>query len=185
MAAAADPTGFSPFGQSPFNNVVSTPPVPSLSLSRTSNNSASSTTSPANVFAQMKSGTFASGNEQSEPQQAGGYLYIASLRFVFILSTGKYDALRVNRESYPCVLRATPVDRYDQLNQQGGLHRPLDGHPQTTTWDFKVDMRDFSTNLLDLNLTFFDLHYSYSRLALTDYWMEFTLIRTESNVNIR
>ncbi|KAF8845883.1 hypothetical protein BDN67DRAFT_961539 [Paxillus ammoniavirescens] len=74
-----NPTGFSPFGQSPFNNVVSTPPVPSLPLSRTSNNSASSTTSPANIFAQMKSGTFASGNEQSEPQQAG-----------------KYDALRVN-----------------------------------------------------------------------------------------
>ncbi|KIK93500.1 hypothetical protein PAXRUDRAFT_144937 [Paxillus rubicundulus Ve08.2h10] len=74
-----NPTGFSPFGQSPFNTIVSTSPVPSLALSRTSNNSASSTTSPANVFAQMKSGTFASGNEQSVPQQAG-----------------KYDALRVN-----------------------------------------------------------------------------------------
>ncbi|KAF9226523.1 hypothetical protein BS17DRAFT_775772 [Gyrodon lividus] len=75
-----NPTGFSSFGQSPFNNIVSTPsPVPSPAFSQTSNNGASSNTSPANVFAQMKFGTFASGNEQSEPQQAE-----------------KYDALRVN-----------------------------------------------------------------------------------------
>ncbi|KAF8558937.1 hypothetical protein OG21DRAFT_1503895 [Imleria badia] len=76
-AAAApvqtNPTGFSPFGQSPFNDIVSIPsPAPS-------NNSSSSNTSPANIFAQMKSGTFASGNEHAVPQQAG-----------------KYDALRVN-----------------------------------------------------------------------------------------
>jgi hypothetical protein len=68
-----NPTGFSPFGQSPFNNIVSAPsPAPS-------SNSSHPNTSPANVFAQMKSGTFASGNEHSVPQQAD-----------------KYDALRVN-----------------------------------------------------------------------------------------
>ncbi|KAF9247275.1 hypothetical protein BU15DRAFT_38630 [Melanogaster broomeanus] len=75
-----NPTGFSPYGQSPFNNIVSTPsPVPSLALSGTSSNSTVSNTSPANVFAQMKSGTFAPENELSGPQHAM-----------------KYDALRVN-----------------------------------------------------------------------------------------
>ncbi|KAG6378775.1 hypothetical protein JVT61DRAFT_13050 [Boletus reticuloceps] len=65
------PTRFSPFGQSPFNNIISAPsPTPS-------NNNSS--TSPANIFAQMKSGTFASGNEHATPQQAD-----------------KYDVLRVN-----------------------------------------------------------------------------------------
>lgn len=74
-----NPTGV--FAQSPFNNVVSSPPpVPSLypqppqpvpptySQSNTSSN-----TTPANIFAQMKSGTFASGNEHSGPQQAETY----------------------------------------------------------------------------------------------------------------
>ncbi|KAG9317512.1 hypothetical protein JVU11DRAFT_1717 [Chiua virens] len=57
------PIGLSPFGQSPFNNIVSTPsPAPA--------NNSSSNTSPANIFAQMKSGTFASGNEHSASQQA-------------------------------------------------------------------------------------------------------------------
>ncbi|KAG0709599.1 hypothetical protein DFH29DRAFT_978485 [Suillus ampliporus] len=60
-----NPTGV--FAQSPFNNVVSTPPpAPSLY----SQPSTSSNITPANVFAQMKSGTFASGNEHSGPQQA-------------------------------------------------------------------------------------------------------------------
>ncbi|KAG1779731.1 hypothetical protein EV702DRAFT_965519, partial [Suillus placidus] len=62
---------------SPFNNVVSSPPpVPSIY----SQPNFSSNTTPANIFAQMKSGTFASGNEHSGPQQAE-----------------TYDALRVNR----------------------------------------------------------------------------------------
>ncbi|KAG1806842.1 uncharacterized protein HD556DRAFT_1428859 [Suillus plorans] len=65
------------FAQSPFNNVVSSPPpIPS---SYSQSNTGSNTT-PANIFAQMKSGTFASGNEYSGPQQAE-----------------IYDALRVNR----------------------------------------------------------------------------------------
>ncbi|KIJ70021.1 hypothetical protein HYDPIDRAFT_77892 [Hydnomerulius pinastri MD-312] len=69
-----NPTGFSPFGQSPFNNVVSTPsPAPSLAFSQSSNNSTGSNTSPANIFAQMKSGTFASGNEHGGPQQPEKY----------------------------------------------------------------------------------------------------------------
>jgi len=70
--SVADPTGYSPFGQSPFDNVVSTPsPAPS-------NNSLASNTSPANIFAQMKSGTFASGNEHAVPQQAGECSYIVT-----------------------------------------------------------------------------------------------------------
>ncbi|KAG2156026.1 hypothetical protein DEU56DRAFT_723571 [Suillus clintonianus] len=73
--AQPNPTGV--FVHSPFNNVVSTPPpVPSLY----SQPNTSSNTAPANIFAQMKSGTFASGNEHSGPQQAE-----------------TYNALRVNR----------------------------------------------------------------------------------------
>jgi hypothetical protein len=47
--------------------VSSPPPVPSIY----SQPNTSSNTTPANIFAQMKSGTFASGNEHSGPQQAG------------------------------------------------------------------------------------------------------------------
>jgi len=66
-----NPTGFNPgFGQSPFNTSVSPPPVPPLPPA--------SNTSPANIFAQMKSGTFATSNENGpQPQD-------------------KYDALRPN-----------------------------------------------------------------------------------------
>ncbi|KAG2118784.1 uncharacterized protein F5147DRAFT_801061 [Suillus discolor] len=65
--------------QSPFNNVVSSPPpIPSsYSQSNTSSN-----TTPANIFAQMKSGTFASGNEHSGPQQAETYNALRVNRFV-------------------------------------------------------------------------------------------------------
>jgi len=78
-----NPTGFSPFGQSPFNNVVSIPsPAPQ--------NNSGPNTSPANVFAQMKSGTFASGNQHAVPQQAG-----------------KYDALRVNTQPTGWVAQPT------------------------------------------------------------------------------
>ncbi|KAJ7507765.1 hypothetical protein B0H11DRAFT_1968579 [Mycena galericulata] len=89
----SNPTGFgqSPFnnsqpsfnsGQSPFNNNAngfsSPPPVPPLPSSATTN------TTPANIFAQMKSGTF--GAEDSTPQ-----------------SSDRYDALRPN----PMVAQAT------------------------------------------------------------------------------
>jgi hypothetical protein len=68
-----NPTGYNPgFGQSPFNNQASPPPIPPLPSSVSNN------TSPANIFAQMKSGTFASGSENGpQPQE-------------------KYDALRPN-----------------------------------------------------------------------------------------
>jgi hypothetical protein len=62
-----DPTGYNPgFGQSPFNNQASPPPIPPLPSSVSNN------TSPANIFAQMKSGTFASGSENG-PQPQGNY----------------------------------------------------------------------------------------------------------------
>ncbi|THV08589.1 hypothetical protein K435DRAFT_772053 [Dendrothele bispora CBS 962.96] len=62
----SNPTGFNPgFGQ--FNNGMSSPPpVPSNS---NNNNSAN----PANIFAQMKSGTFATENDTSVPQSADKY----------------------------------------------------------------------------------------------------------------
>lgn len=61
----ADPTGFNPgFGQSPFITSMSLPPLP---LAPPTSN-----TSPANVFAQMKSGTFATSNENG-PQPQGNY----------------------------------------------------------------------------------------------------------------
>ncbi|TFK43561.1 hypothetical protein BDQ12DRAFT_675175 [Crucibulum laeve] len=68
-------TGFNPgMNQSVFSNGMSPPPpVPPLPSS-TSNN-----TNPANIFAQMKSGTFANENESGIPQ-----------------SSDKYDALRPN-----------------------------------------------------------------------------------------
>lgn len=74
-----NPTGV--FAQSPFNNVVSSPPpVPSLYPQPLQpvpptyfQSNTSSNTTPANIFAQMKSGTFASGNEHSGPQQAETY----------------------------------------------------------------------------------------------------------------
>ncbi|KNZ79832.1 Actin cytoskeleton-regulatory complex protein sla1 [Termitomyces sp. J132] len=62
-------TGFNPnFGQSPFNNHSSPlnntpPPVPSLPTT-----SSISNTSPANVFAQMKSGTFATDHNTNNMQ---------------------------------------------------------------------------------------------------------------------
>ncbi|KAG1770092.1 hypothetical protein EDD22DRAFT_770447, partial [Suillus occidentalis] len=63
---------------SPFNNMVSSqPPVPSIY----SQPNTSSNTAPANIFAQMKSGTFASGNEHSGPQQAETYNALRENRF--------------------------------------------------------------------------------------------------------
>jgi actin cytoskeleton-regulatory complex protein SLA1 len=60
-----DPTGFNAgFGQSPFGNHMAVPPMPPLPTSNTNN------TAPANVFAQMKAGTFAN-NTDPAPQPAG------------------------------------------------------------------------------------------------------------------
>ena len=50
-------TGFNPnFAQSPFGNGATPPPVPPLPASFST---VTKDTSPANIFAQMKSGTFA------------------------------------------------------------------------------------------------------------------------------
>ena len=80
-----DPTGFNPgFGQSPFggngfNASAPPPPVPPLPSQPSVN------TNPANIFAQMKSGTFA---QDDAPQSAD-----------------KYDALRPNRELSSSMLK--------------------------------------------------------------------------------
>lgn len=76
----SNPTGFnSGFGQSPFGNGMASPaPPPQNTVTNTS---------PANVFAQMKSGNFAS-DDQSGPQ-----------------SPDKYNALRPN----PSPLTAQPT----------------------------------------------------------------------------
>lgn len=57
-----EPTGV--FAHSPFNNPASPPPMPS-------GNSNTNSTTPANVFASMKSGTFAKDEDHSVPQSAG------------------------------------------------------------------------------------------------------------------
>ncbi|KAI6164823.1 hypothetical protein EDD17DRAFT_1474079 [Pisolithus thermaeus] len=67
-----------------MSNVMSTPsPATVMPYSQPPNNSNPST-SPANIFAQMKSGTFATDNDHSAPQQAG-----------------KYDSLRDNGNFVP------------------------------------------------------------------------------------
>lgn len=54
----------------------STPPVPPLPPSlQNPNNNNNNNTNPANVFAQMKSGTFANDNESSMPQDPSTYIY--------------------------------------------------------------------------------------------------------------
>lgn len=61
-------TGYNPSAISPFSNGVSVPPpVPPLPSSVSNN------TSPANVFAQMKSGTFAADAESSAPRPSDMY----------------------------------------------------------------------------------------------------------------
>ncbi|KAL4075896.1 hypothetical protein J3A83DRAFT_4223634 [Scleroderma citrinum] len=86
---STNPTGLSPFGQSTFNSMISTPsPTPSLPYPQPPNGSNPST-SPANIFAQMKSGTFAT-DDHAVPQQAD-----------------KYDALRVNPQPTGFVPQAT------------------------------------------------------------------------------
>jgi hypothetical protein len=67
----SDPTGFNPgFGQSLFNNGL-----PSLSPAPPLSTPASSNTSPATIFAQMKSGTFASETDGTSPQPSGELKY--------------------------------------------------------------------------------------------------------------
>ncbi|KAI6047219.1 hypothetical protein EDC04DRAFT_2949529 [Pisolithus marmoratus] len=76
---STNPTGLPSLGQSPFNSVMSTSsPATTMPYSQPPN-SANLSTTPANIFAQMKSGTFATDNDHSAPQQAG-----------------KYDSLRAN-----------------------------------------------------------------------------------------
>jgi len=88
-------SSFNPgFGQLPINNGMFSPPVPSLS------STAPSSTSPANIFAQMKSGTFATGNDTS-PQPSD-----------------KYDALRPNIAPQATGWGAYPVTGYHMGYQQ-------------------------------------------------------------------
>lgn len=67
-SCCAEPTGFNPgFGQSPFGSgsmMAGVPPVPPLPQQQ----QPVKDTSPANIFAQMKAGTFGS---ESAPQSSG------------------------------------------------------------------------------------------------------------------
>lgn len=90
LPVSTNPTGLPPFGQSAFNSMISTPsPTPSVPYPQPQSSSNAST-SPANIFAQMKSGTFAADNDHTTPQQAN-----------------KYDALRVNPQPTGFVPQAT------------------------------------------------------------------------------
>lgn len=75
-----------------LTGTVSTPP-----LAQSNPSSSNQTTSPANIFAQMKSGTFATENDHTAPQQSGKFAR-RSIPQVFDYRTAKYDALRVNRK---------------------------------------------------------------------------------------
>ncbi|KAG6332940.1 hypothetical protein ID866_6146 [Astraeus odoratus] len=98
-------TGLSSFGQPSFSNMLSAPsPTPPQSYPSPPNNS-NTTTSPANVFAQMKSGTFATDNDNATPQQAE-----------------KYDALRVNSQ---------PTGFVPQITGWG--FQPVNGYPNGYT----------------------------------------------------
>ncbi|KAH7887775.1 hypothetical protein F5I97DRAFT_1935845 [Phlebopus sp. FC_14] len=100
----------SPYGQSPFNNALSSsPPIPSRPFTQLSSNSGSNT-SPANVFAQMKSGTFAVDNERPGPQLAGKW---------------EYDALRVQPQPTGLVPHVTSWS-FQQSN--GGFHSGYTGY---------------------------------------------------------
>ncbi|PFH46321.1 hypothetical protein AMATHDRAFT_7968 [Amanita thiersii Skay4041] len=66
-------TGFNPSpAPGPMNNFVAAPPPPVPPLPSSINNN-NSNTSPANVFAQMKSGAFANDIDSSKPQSADKY----------------------------------------------------------------------------------------------------------------
>ncbi|KAH7916094.1 hypothetical protein BJ138DRAFT_996415 [Hygrophoropsis aurantiaca] len=104
----SNPTGFSPFAQSPFNNPASPPPVPPLPSFSPPSNQNQNNTSPANIFAQMKSGTFANGNDVSGPQQPE-----------------KYDALRVNPQPTGFGPQATGWDGYQP---NGGYQNGYSGY---------------------------------------------------------
>lgn len=76
----------------------STPPVPPLppSFQNPTNNN-NNNTNPANVFAQMKSGTFGNDNESSMPQDPSTYIQLGvfdSEIHPLIVFPDKYDALR-------------------------------------------------------------------------------------------
>jgi hypothetical protein len=68
--------------------------APSISIPSSPPNN----TSPANVFAQMKSGTFETGNEASNPQLAGQYSKCLCPATRSPCAKDKYDALRPNRK---------------------------------------------------------------------------------------
>ena len=68
-------TGFNPNAGLFTSNNFTAPPVPPLPSS-VANSNGSNNTSPANVFAQMKSGTFAN-EESSQPQSSGSLTDLA------------------------------------------------------------------------------------------------------------
>ena len=74
VCSVLDVTGFNPsFGQAP--SPLSVPPVPPLPPMATNSNANANSTAPANVFAQMKSGTFAQDNA---PQPSSKSIHVPS-----------------------------------------------------------------------------------------------------------
>lgn len=126
-----DPTGLPPFGQSTFNSMISTPsPTPSVPYPQPQSSSNAST-SPANIFAQMKSGTFAADNDHTTPQQASELsLLLAFAIFLVDAFSDKYDALRVNRTLDQCQSKPIP-------DMEVFLAQPTGFVPQATGWVFQ------------------------------------------------
>lgn len=82
-----EPTGV--FAHSPFNTPASPPPVPPFPSGNSNTN-----TAPANVFASMKSGTFAQDENNAVPQSAGKYQNRSFKAHSYGMITDKYNALR-------------------------------------------------------------------------------------------
>lgn len=125
-----DPTGLPPFGQSTFNMISTPSPTPSVPYPQPQSGSNPST-SPANIFAQMKSGTFATDNDHATPQQASELsLLMAFATFLVDAFSDKYDALRVNRTLDQCQLKPIP-------DIEVFLAQPTGFAPQPTGWGFQ------------------------------------------------
>ena len=142
-SCALDPTGFNPgLGPQSFNSGYTPPPPPpplpsfipdatspanvfaqmkSGALISSTPSSSSSNVSPADVFASMKSGTFASGMEAAGPQPSGKWLFrmISGCNLNYILD--KYDALRPSRKF--CYIHLSILANLSQPSQ----YNPLGG----------------------------------------------------------
>ena len=133
-------TGFNPNVGPLGSNNFSLPPVPPLPISVPNSNS-NNNTSPANVFAQMKSGTFAN-EDHSQPQSAGSLAQFPATYFWPADLADKYDSLRPARKYSSDLHRMTLMGFYSfnpPINwMDSAVSEPIHGIP---TIDFRLLLR--------------------------------------------